>query len=189
MTELLQQAIAQIEQLSPHQQDVIASWLLTEVQDERQIAQKYDPMLIPKELYELVDQEVHREHSLISHRMTWYVTSQSFLMAAFAVSSSQNHSFKWLSTLFLPILGILTSLITLGSLIAALVAMSEFKEQKKHILDISLQLQRITPFKDRFLLGKRRWIHVLGMTPPVLIPMIFLFSWMIILLFVRSSLC
>ncbi len=36
MTELLQQAIAEIEQLSPHQQDSIASRLLTEVQDEQQ---------------------------------------------------------------------------------------------------------------------------------------------------------
>lgn len=36
MTELLQQAIAKIEQLSPHQQDAIASRLLTEVQDEQQ---------------------------------------------------------------------------------------------------------------------------------------------------------
>lgn len=36
MTELLQQAITKIEQLSPHQQDAIASRLLTEVQDEQQ---------------------------------------------------------------------------------------------------------------------------------------------------------
>ena len=36
MTELLQQAIAEIEQLSPHQQDEIASRLLTEVQNEQQ---------------------------------------------------------------------------------------------------------------------------------------------------------
>ncbi|MEB3308869.1 MAG: hypothetical protein VKJ02_01400 [Snowella sp.] len=36
MTELLQQAIAQIEQLPPHQQDAIASRLLAEMQDEQQ---------------------------------------------------------------------------------------------------------------------------------------------------------
>ncbi|MGL5831943.1 MAG: hypothetical protein ACRC1Z_01775 [Waterburya sp.] len=34
MTELLQQAIAQIEKLPPEQQDAIASRLLTELQDE-----------------------------------------------------------------------------------------------------------------------------------------------------------
>jgi hypothetical protein len=67
-------------------------------------------ILKSKELYELIDQEVHREHNLISNRMTWYVTSQSFLMAAFAVSGSSNHKFEWLSKPFLPVLGILTSL-------------------------------------------------------------------------------
>jgi hypothetical protein len=35
MTELLQQAIAQIQQLSPEQQDAIAARLLSELQDEQ----------------------------------------------------------------------------------------------------------------------------------------------------------
>lgn len=143
--------------------------------------QKLEPILNSKELYELIDQEVHREHNLISNRMTWYVTSQSFLMAAFAVSGSQNHSFKWLSKPFLPVLGILTSLITLRSLIAALVAMDKLKKDKKDILIKSTDLQKIKSFKERFMESDADWIHVLGMTPPVLIPMIFLFSWFVIL--------
>jgi hypothetical protein len=39
------------------------------------------------EYYGLIDQEIHREHNLIANRMNWYVTSQSFLMAAFAALS------------------------------------------------------------------------------------------------------
>lgn len=38
-----------------------------------------------KHLIEIVHREIHYEHGLISNRMSWYVTSQSFLMAAFAV--------------------------------------------------------------------------------------------------------
>jgi hypothetical protein len=138
-------------------------------------------ILKSKELYELIDQEVHREHNLISNRMTWYVTSQSFLMAAFAVSGSSNHKFEWLSKPFLPVLGILTSLITFGSLLAALTAMNQLKESKKDILKKCETLQEINPFKERFMEDKHLWIHVLGMTPPVSIPIIFLTAWIIAL--------
>ena len=89
--------------------------------------QKYwkDYQMNSKEIYELIDQEIHREHNLISNRMTWYVTSQSFLMAAFAVSGGQGNSVSCSFKLSLPILGISISIIILASLIAALTAMQK----------------------------------------------------------------
>ncbi len=41
MTKLLQQAIAQIQQLPPEQQDAIASRFLTELQDEQKWEEKF----------------------------------------------------------------------------------------------------------------------------------------------------
>ncbi len=45
-----------------------------------------------KEIFEIVHREIQHEHNLISSRMSWYVTSQSFLMAAMSYSTaSQPH--------------------------------------------------------------------------------------------------
>ena len=33
--------------------------------------------------------EIQAEHTLISHRMGWYVTAQSFLMGAYAIAGSK----------------------------------------------------------------------------------------------------
>ncbi|WP_072925471.1 hypothetical protein [Microcystis aeruginosa] len=51
------------------------------------------------EYYGLIDQEIHREHNLIANRMNWYVTSQSFLMAAFAISGNNNYRLGFLALL------------------------------------------------------------------------------------------
>ncbi|MBE5229586.1 MAG: hypothetical protein INR81_10935 [Microcystis aeruginosa PMC 728.11] len=81
------------------------------------------------EYYGLIDQEIHREHNLIANRMNWYVTSQSFLMAAFAVSGNNNYRLGFLS-ISLPILGIVTSCIIGASLYAAIKAMNQLKSEK-----------------------------------------------------------
>ena len=142
-----------------------------------------------KEIYELIDQRIYREHNLISNRMTWYVTSQSFLMAAFAVSGGQGNSVSRLFKLILPILGMLISLIILASIIAAWKAMQKLGNYRREILKADGYLQRIEPFKSRFMDGKYSWINYLGVSPPILMPLLFLIAWILILAaFLRSIL-
>ncbi|MFM7788069.1 MAG: hypothetical protein ACKO90_07870, partial [Microcystis panniformis] len=81
--------------------------------------------------------------------MNWYVTSQSFLMAAFAVSGNNSYRLGFLSV-SLPILGILTSFIIGASLYAAIKAMNQLKSEKKSILDQDEYLGNISTFKARF---------------------------------------
>ena len=143
-----------------------------------------------KEIFEIVHREIQHEHNLISSRMSWYVTSQSFLMAAFAVSGGANHSFQWLARPFLPILGIVTSLISWLSLIAAVEAMNRVSKYRKDILDQDNELQNLAPFSTRFqqnnenwfnFMKRVGWIHLAGLSPPVVTPLIFLIAWVIAL--------
>jgi hypothetical protein len=146
-----------------------------------------------KEIIELIDREIYSEHNLISNRMTWYVTSQSFLMAAFAISGGHGHTFKWLSKPFIPILGIVTSFVIWCSLIAAVQAMNMLKNYKKDIFDLDTSLKHLVPFKLRFrekdevffkFIKRVGWIHYLGMAPPIIMPMIFFMSWIIALFYI-----
>lgn len=60
-------------------------------------------------------EEIRHEFSLLSVRMTWYVTCQSFLITAFAIFAANNFlkSFPWFN-LSIALLGIATSYLTLS---------------------------------------------------------------------------
>jgi hypothetical protein len=121
--------------------------------------------------------------------MNWYVTSQSFLMAAFAVSGNNNYRLGFLSV-FLPILGILTSCIIGASLYAAIKAMDQLKTEKKRILEQDKYLGNISTFKARFVDNKHTWIHRWGIFPALSIPVLFVIFWCIFLyLATQTKLC
>jgi hypothetical protein len=143
---------------------------------------KDDPYeLNAKDILDLVHQEIHCEHSLISHRMTWYVTSQSFLMASFTIAASNSGnctatttSLLWL-TKFIPVLGGLTSMVTAVSLYAAIASMHQLKDKENEILkglDEYIPFAKIRGNADSF-----NSIHFWGMLPPKLFPIVFLFTW------------
>lgn len=141
------------------------------------------------EYYGLIDQEIHREHNLIANRMNWYVTSQSFLMAAFAVSGNNNYRLGFLS-ISLPILGIVTSFIIGASLYAAIKAMNQLKTEKKRILDQDKCLRNISTFKARFVDNEHPWIHRWGIFPARSIPVLFFIFWFIFLyLATQTKIC
>jgi lipopolysaccharide/colanic/teichoic acid biosynthesis glycosyltransferase len=87
-------------------------------------------------------------------------------------------------------LGIVTSLISWLSLIASVVAMNGVIEYRKDILDQDNELQKLVPFVKRFQLDDEKWfifmkrvgwIHLAGLSPPVVNPLIFLIAWAIAL--------
>ncbi len=125
-----------------------------------------------KHLIEIVHREIHYEHGLISNRMSWYVTSQSFLMAAFAVVGGYLHNFPWLAKWFIPPLGILISFVTLVSIGAAVLVMSRLRRKEKDLID------RYDPQSPFRLLRKQT--HRLGLLPPVSVPLLFLIAWIMI---------
>ena len=48
-----------------------------------------------EERFKLIRAEIHTEYDLIANRMNWYVTSQSFLVTAFALSGDDRHHYMW----------------------------------------------------------------------------------------------
>jgi hypothetical protein len=67
MTELWQQAIAEIEKLSPNQEDAIASRLLAEVQDEQQWETSFNKTTDDKwdKMAEMVRQEIRNSKTVL----------------------------------------------------------------------------------------------------------------------------
>jgi hypothetical protein len=78
--------------------------------------------------------EIQTEHTLISHRMSWYVTSQSFLVAAYAISFNQGHEGFHFFSLALPILGGILSIGAGLSIFSAIWVQNDvINEQTKYI--------------------------------------------------------
>jgi hypothetical protein len=159
---------------------------------------KDDPYeLNAKDILDLVHQEIHCEHSLISHRMTWYVTSQSFLMASFTIAAVNSvtpnaHTRLFWLAIFIPILGILSSGIVLVSLYAAIASMHKLKLKENEILEgmdsyipfskIRGDISKSYDFNLFDYIKSFRTIHVRGMLPPMLFPSLFILSWIFLLI-------
>jgi hypothetical protein len=119
-------------------------------------------MSIPPPEHE-VHAEIHREHGLLSNRMNWYVTSQSFLIAAFAVGGNSGYTLHSLSQL-IPFIGIAVTATIMLSITGGLLAM--------------YHLRKLVHF-DCY--GAPRYFHWLGLFPLWAIPLFFLVIWIIAL--------
>ena len=91
------------------------------------------------EILKTVRDELQAEHTLISNRISWYVTSQSFLMAAFAVSLSTTFSNDSSQLYFfhnaIPFLGIIISVLIWLGVVAAASAQSKLQEIQEFIVN------------------------------------------------------
>jgi len=119
--------------------------------------------LTPADKFRLVHEEIHREHGLISNRVNWYVTSQSFLVAAFALCGDPNYRFDWMGWL-IPSIGIGITVLMLASIIAGLVAM---KRRRKEEFE----------FEAHKIFDDPKLLHWLGMLPALGIPLALLWAW------------
>ena len=108
-----------------------------------------------------IHEEIHREHALLSNRMNWYVTSQAFLVAAFAVGGNSGYMFTWMSRL-IPWIGIAITILIAISIGAGLFAMTHFRN---------------LPSYNRNCYGAPPYFHWFGVGAPCAIPFILLVTW------------
>ncbi len=140
---------------------------------------------------EAIRSEIQAEHNLISHRLTWYTTAQSFLLTAYAVALAENHSWPIFFVHALPILGILLSILAeIGVVCAISVQYTDIKLQTD-TLAASEQEAAARGDKEfeRLLLAYRsitcagrptgKLPHWLAMLGPLTIPLLFFFAWAI----------
>lgn len=125
--------------------------------------------------YEKIRDEIRAEHSLIANRLAWYVTSQSFLVTAFAISRGNSFAwFQWFSTILLPAIGLSTSALIFPSIAGASRTIKLWHGKLTAFFESNPE------FKDAFLLERPKWIDTQGLLFPKLMPLLFGGFWTVI---------
>jgi len=128
--------------------------------------------------------EFHREHNLINNRMTWYVTSQSFLAIAVASAGQAGNTLRWLVSA-IPVVGLLISVFTYMSILAALSVQETLKKKKDELIDGFFRQQQYT--QDQQAVAIEPWgirgsgVQAYGMIAPKVIPIVMLGFWILVL--------
>ena len=131
--------------------------------------------MTPEFEYQHIREEVRAEHSLIANRLTWYVTSQSFLVTAFAISRGSGFTWHlWFSTTLLPLVAFVTSLLILPSVAGARKTIKLWHERQGNFFI------RNPEFKAAFELKRASWIESQGLLFPTVVPLLFAVFWLVI---------
>jgi hypothetical protein len=129
--------------------------------------------------FTLIQARLSHEDDLVNQRVSWLVNSQSFLLTAYAITLNglAADASKPLAIVqrklleMLPIVGVACVLLVCVALAGGLCAISE------------LRCFAATKFpKDRLLLISKPTTQFLGVSAPVLIPLVFLVIWSAVLL-------
>jgi len=129
----------------------------------------------PRFEYEKIREEIRSEYMLITSRLTWFVTSQSFLVSAFAISQANGFVwFRWFSTLLLPAVALLLTLLALPAIVSACKTI-ELWHQKQAAF-----FARQPEFREAFVLARKPWMEEQGLLFPQLMPILFAVFWLVI---------
>lgn len=134
-------------------------------------------------------QEIQAEHTLISHRMSWYATSQSFLFSAFAIVGGNGNAWTGFLLFGLPVLGLILSVLARRGIGAAITVQndligeqenlvkkleSDWKEQPEKLAILALRA-KMTCYGRR----SRYELHYSAMKTTKAIPVVFMLAWVI----------
>ena len=143
-----------------------------------------EPMqkISPLERYQVFRNRIEHEDNLVMQRLSWLMASQSFLFTAYAIvtngmttspASGGNVFVNHLLTLarIIPVVALLNILLIAISILAALKAVRElrhgYRRQPDTLEAIPLQTSKSA--------------RVLGLSAPVLLPLLFLAVWLYLL--------
>ena len=129
-----------------------------------------------KQFYDYIVGHLEREHGLANSRMTWMLTSQAFLFAAFAVINSKADSLQphLLSGLrvAIPSVGIAVSVAALIGILGTNTAVSYYRRAWD---------SKTPEVWERFPLPSGDKIpHALGLFSTLIIPLIICFAWLLV---------
>lgn len=148
-------------------------------------------------------EDIQAENTLIASRVTWYVTSQSFLLTAYATSWSTG--FLWQSFFHhvMPIAAIVLSVVILASIYAATWAQDVYLREQEALVSrinaefqlsdaekMALQVYERTMVVNRAngagkIVGGR--IHALVRITPLVLPVGFSALWLYALIFAPAA--
>ena len=129
--------------------------------------------------FSLIQARLSHEDDLVNQRVSWLVSSQSFLLTAYAITLNglAADASKPLAIVqrklldLLPIVGVACVLLVCVALIGGLCAISELRRFAATKYE-----------KDRLFLISKPTTQFLGVSAPVLIPLAFLVIWTAVLL-------
>ncbi len=132
--------------------------------------------------YRILRGQIEHEDNLVGSRISWFVTSQSFLFSAYAImasSSPANASRTFIDSkhtllLIIPMVAITISILILFSIISGLKAMNGLRHYyTKYVSHIA----------DPYLppIQTSRTTRIIGMAAPVLLPPLFMTVWIFLL--------
>jgi len=82
--------------------------------------------------YLYLREELRFEHQLLGSRMTYYMTSQSFLFTTAAIARTMEwHGVYWFSGVLVPLVGVAASLVLLFAIHAAYGRLDEWRAKEK----------------------------------------------------------
>lgn len=139
--------------------------------------------LSPLERYQVFRSRIEHEDNLIMQRLSWLMASQSFLFTAYAIVTNglanppptgPNPHVIHLRTLIriIPIVALLNSLLIAISITAAIVAINHLRRSYQN----QPGTLQVVPLQTT--LGTR----VMGLSAPVLLPLLFLSVWLFLLM-------
>jgi hypothetical protein len=128
--------------------------------------------------FTLIQARLSHEDDLINQRVSWLVNSQSFLLTAYAITLNglAADASKPLAVVqrkllnMLPVVGIACVLLVCVALVGGLCALAELR---------SFAATKYA--KDRLFLISKPTTQFLGVSAPVLIPIVFLVIWLAVL--------
>src|ERR1700730_912225 len=128
--------------------------------------------------FSLIQARLSHEDDLVNQRVSWLVSSQSFLLTAYSITLNglAADASKPLAIVqrklleLLPIVGVACVLLVCVALIGGLVAISELRRFAASKYQ-----------KDRLFLISKPTTQFLGVSAPVLIPLVFLVIWTAVL--------
>ena len=124
--------------------------------------------------YSLIRSRIEHEDSLITQRLSWFITSQSFFFTAYAIVTV-NYSDKIdMHSLpqIIPLVALVTSSLIFITILAGVLAVSALRKSYDARPDPNPDLP---PIQTSFL------IRTMGLAAPLLLPLLFLVVWLYLL--------
>jgi hypothetical protein len=131
--------------------------------------------------YQIIRSQIEHEDNLINQRLSWFVAAQAFLFSAYAIllnappqvrvqrfAAQQELLFS-----LIPLVAIGVSILIYITVIAAMLAMANLRRLLKTHVEDSALLPPVQGYRQTFLLGQ---------ATPILIPFLFMSSWIVVLI-------
>jgi hypothetical protein len=131
--------------------------------------------------YRIIRGQIEHEDDLIGSRISWFVTSQSFLFSAYAIiatsitpgSVTNGTDPKHTLLTIIPAIGIITSILLLLTVVSGFEAMNKLRSRWNGL--------GIAPTPGLPPIHGSRLTRLLGMAAPMLLPFLFMAIWIFLL--------